>query len=325
MSAVGKVIKSVWKAVKKVAPIVLGAAAVVFTAGAAIPAVGALLGSVGLGGGLAGVASSITGALGLAEGGFLATTLGGAITGAAYGSAIGGIKSAITGGNILEGMQGGALTGAITGGVLSGGSHLLNGAGSAAGGAPATGAPGAAAPAGLPAPSAGIGPVPVDPGAYITPQPIQVANIAAKTGAAAGAGGGSGAGGGGVFSNILGEGGWVERNPYIAGSLLSGIGEGLAPNEGLERDEAARRATAANYALPEGGLFGNVESAAPASATASPSTVASAGVASPTSAFNLDQRWVYDPDVRRLVLRPKASPSEPVGSPYFEPATTLNS
>jgi len=114
VKSVGKVFKKVAKVATKIAPVALAAAAIYFTAGAALGA------GVGWGGTVTGAVSK----LGLSGG--LANIVGGAITQAGYGAAIGGITSAVTGGGFVKGAQLGTATGLVTGGVT--GAMGLNGA-----------------------------------------------------------------------------------------------------------------------------------------------------------------------------------------------------
>ena len=122
---IGKVFSKVVKVFTKVAPIVLAAAAVVFTAGAGLAAAGVISSTSLLGGGLGAAMSATAGSLGLA-GTTAGSVLAGALTSAAYGSAIGGVFSAVSGGDVMKGMQMGALTGAVTGGVTGGFSGPLS-------------------------------------------------------------------------------------------------------------------------------------------------------------------------------------------------------
>lgn len=140
----------VFKSLGKILPIVLGAAAVIFTAGAAIPAIGAIVGT----GGLSGAIGSVLGSLGIEATSTLGTVLTGAASGAATGAALGGVEAAVTGKDIVSGMEGGMGTGALAGGVMSG-FGALTGAGptvapDASGpAAPTTAASGAAGDTGL--------------------------------------------------------------------------------------------------------------------------------------------------------------------------------
>lgn len=102
IKGIGKVFKAVGKVVLKALPFVLAAAAVVFTGGAAL---GLGFAAGGWGAAAGGIGTALGGS------GTLGTILGGAITQAGYGAALGGI----TGGK--KGMVAGAIGGALTGGV----------------------------------------------------------------------------------------------------------------------------------------------------------------------------------------------------------------
>ena len=113
--SIAKVFKKVVKTVKKVLPYVVLAAAVVFTAGAAMGAAGAA--------GVFGWATAIPGQIGAAVGGVMggssvvANIVASAVTQGIIGSAIGGITSLATGGDIKKGMLVGFAGGAVSGGI----------------------------------------------------------------------------------------------------------------------------------------------------------------------------------------------------------------
>lgn len=104
-----------FKSLLKVAGVVLAAGAVIFTAGAA-------LGITAAAGGWGAAAATVGGGLASALGGSatLAGILTGAIQYAGIGAVVGGVLSAVKGGDVLSGMAGGALTGGITGGIMGG-------------------------------------------------------------------------------------------------------------------------------------------------------------------------------------------------------------
>lgn len=211
VKGIKKVFKKVVKVVKKVAPIILAAAAIYFTAGAA-------LGVVGTAGGWGAAAGSISTSVGAT--GTLGSVLTGAITQAGYGAVIGGVMSSANGGSFSEGAGKGAIAGAVTGGVMGG-----------FGGAAA---PTAQPTAGVtPPPATGIDPTTMsaaDEAAAMggnfshetgmasvntaTPPPVNPASTPTPTPPP-----NSGSG--------LAKGGWLERNQSFAGSMVSGLGQGL--------------------------------------------------------------------------------------------------
>lgn len=208
-----KVFKKVGKVVKKVAPIVLAAAAIYFTAGAA-------LGVAGAAGGWGAAAGALTSKIGLT--GTLAKVVTGAVTQAGYGAVIGGVTSAVTGGDIAEGALYGAAGGAVTGGITGG--LGINPDPLAAGG-----------------PAAGGSNLPVDPTFAPTGGPAAVSTAAAPAAAPSGPG-------------FFDKGGWLERNQELAGGVISGVGKGLltgmTARDGAEAQEDRDRRIAGNYALP---------------------------------------------------------------------------
>lgn len=233
VSGVKKGFKKVAKVAKKVAPYALAAAAVYFTAGAAL----------GVTAGWGATATTLTQSLGLT--GTLGNVVTGAVTQAGYGAAIGAATSAITGGDISDGAMYGALGGAVTGGVTGGlglnpdplASTTGSGGGSAAGGTSTriTG----------------------------TPLPGDVGDgLAAVTGAPAGAPTSSvGSTVSSAAGDLLGKGGWVERNGELVGGVVKGLGQGLLSGMSDEADiEAAERRRSQisnNYNVGTTGLMGN--------------------------------------------------------------------
>lgn len=279
VKAIGKVFKAVWKVVKVVAPIVLGVAAVVFTAGAAIPA---LAGTV-LGGGLGGAVSGLVGALGISTTGTLGAALTGAITYAGYGAATGAITAAVTGGDVLKGAQMGALTGAATGGI-GGATGILQPAAATWG--PAQAIPESITvtpPVGLNAPTGGVPATPAAPGApgataAATPTPAQ----------------------GGTGGGLLGKGGWIERNPTLASSLLQGVGNAFTKDQGeyiLDREKMYSENYRGAGGLLQNNNVPNVPGLRPPSqafAAARPVPTASTG-----AAYGFEYQW--DPNQGRIV------------------------
>jgi hypothetical protein len=246
VKGVGKVFKKVGKFVLKVAPYALAAAAVVFTAGAAIPAVGAALGGATLSGTLGAGVASVLGE------GALSSIVTGALTKAAYGAAIGGITSKLTGGKFSDGLKMGAIGGAIVGGVGEAVSQAgLFGSSAATGATPGVSeaiqpesayAPGAVqaqslAPQGL-----------LNSGGMSTPAPgFGLGNTASSATSAADS-----------ASGLLSKGGWLERNGDLAGNVIAGLGKGLLGSSEAEAAAQAEREKAniarENYA-GAGGLL----------------------------------------------------------------------
>ena len=257
VKSVKKVFKKVIKPIKKVLPIALAVGAVVFTAGNALGAMPSWGEAV----------SSMTGTS------TLGNILGGAITQAGYGAAIGAAGAAVTGNDITTGAGYGAAAGAITGGITGAMAPSTPGA-------PATpSAPGSPTSTPItqtplpPPPSAGAGPV------------------AANTAAAA-AGGGNATG-----SGLLAPGGWLERNQELVGGLVGGVGKGLLAS--AESDDAGKqqieimrerqRQIAANYGTPSTGLLrqgdtGYIDDLGP--------------YATPSQAFNYE--YQFNPDTGRI-------------------------
>jgi hypothetical protein len=193
VKGVKKVFKKVVKVIKKVAPIVLAAAAVYFTAGAA-------LGVSGAAGGWGAAVTKLTSSIGL--NGTLGKIVTGAVTQAGYGAAIGGVTSAVTGGDIMDGMKRGALIGAVTGGVTGGlgfETDPLKGAFDDK----ITGGVGQEALTG----SAGTDTL--------------------NTGVSGSPAGFEASADNGFLDNMFAKGGWVERNQDLAGGVIKGVGEGL--------------------------------------------------------------------------------------------------
>lgn len=292
IKAIGKVFKAVWKVVKVVAPIVLGVAAVIFTAGAAIPA---LAGTV-LAGGFGGAAAGLTASLGLS--GTLGAAVTGAITYAGYGAATGALTAAVTGGDPLKGAQTGALTGAVTGGLGA-----------------ATGVLPAAQPtwgSGAPLPEVTVTPAqmgtpsaPVDSaGALANAANASATPAATAPAAAPGAAAVTPAQGGPLGGGILGKGGWVERNPQLASSLLQGVGNMFTPTRG-EEDRKLFEKMGANYAggggllqAPDVAMPTGLRKPADAFSAARPVPTASQG-----AAYGFE--WQWDPSQGRIVKVPR--------------------
>lgn len=187
VKAVKKVFKKVIKPIKKVLPIALAVGAVVFSAGSALGALPSWGDAV----------SSLTGTS------TLGNILGGAITQAGYGAAIGAAGAAVTGNDITDGAGLGALAGAVTGGV--------------------TGAMAPSTPTGTPTSGGSV--YPGQPGSGITQTPLPASPTpagGAPIAAAAAAGGGNATG-----SGLLAPGGWLERNQELVGGVIGGVGKGL--------------------------------------------------------------------------------------------------
>ncbi len=226
IKGVKKIFKKVVKVVKKVLPIILAAAAIYFTAGAA-------LGATAAWGGTGGFAAGITSSLGS---GVLGSTVTGALTSAGYGAAIGGVTSAALGGSFSQGAKTGAITGAVTGGV-TGAVKGFAAAKDVAGGV-----------SGPPAPtpdSVKTFPLPDSPGFTTDIPGTDITQLA-------GAGGLKQTGDEVVKAGFFEEGGWLERNPEIAGGAVKGIGQGLIAYASADSDRdyirERFRLTAENYA-----------------------------------------------------------------------------
>ncbi|MBB4287612.1 hypothetical protein [Roseospira goensis] len=222
-----------WDFIKDAGKIVsgaIGAAAAVFTVGSALA--GGSGGSSIFSGGWSGAAGAVGDLFG--AGSTIGNVVSRGLAYAGYGALAGGALSLLTGDDPLDGMAKGAMTGGIAGagmGLLgfgqdaataAGGLTAAGGAGSAVGGV--GGAADVAGAAGLPASQAArIGP--------------QMASAAAG-GALPTAAGGVPAGGDGLL-------GWVERNPTLAGHVVSGLGSGLSSmafaDEALDAQEARTR------------------------------------------------------------------------------------
>lgn len=223
-----KVFKKVVKVIKKVAPIALVAAAAIFTGGAALgilpsfgSAVGGLVSSLGISG-----------------------TLGGVLTGAVTNAGLGGLVGGVLGGK--KGMMSGIISGGLLGGAMGAAGQFTSGADNAF----RFGNAGKAVTDGVTSTvnqlSSNI-PAQINQSLGVTgaiANPVQIA-----TGGIAG--GGGAAGGGGIFSGLLG-------NPLMAGSIISGIGQGMAQKSAdkaaLKRDQLERDNIAANYNT-SGGLL----------------------------------------------------------------------
>jgi len=241
VKGVKKTFKKVAKVAKKVAPLALAATAVYFTAGAAL----------GLTGSMGAMAGSLTQSLGLT--GTLGNVVTGAITQAGYGAAIGTLTSAVTGGDISEGAMYGALGGAVTGGVTGGLGMTTDPL------APSTSSTGNGPGVGTTSPAVTGSPMPGDVGdglAAVTGQPagVSAAPVGSSTQAAS-------AGTRGLGGDLLGRGGWVERNGELVGGVVKGLGQGLLAGMGDQADiEAAERRRAQvsqNYTVGTTGLMGD--------------------------------------------------------------------
>lgn len=238
IKGIGKVFKAVVKVVKKVAIPALVIGAAVFTGGAALGLLPALGTTLGLGAGLTSILSA-----------------------AGTGALVGGGTALLTGGNVLKGMTTGFAVGGVTGGI----GMALGGAGAAAasgGTATLTGSStlaNAAATGGnfMNGLGAGLGSAVAPAASTVLPA---IAPTLASAGGAAAAGGigaaASGAAGlvpAGVATAAPGGiGGFIAKNPTIVGSVLKGIGGGIAANEqSAEARKAIERRQAqieANYA-----------------------------------------------------------------------------
>lgn len=210
LKSVGKIFKSVVKVVKKIALPALAIGALVLTGGAAIgalPSLGTMIGGLGLS---SGVTSALTAA----------------VSTAAKGALVGGVTSAISGGNVLQGAGMGAGVGFAAGGLLGAGGLLAKGATAATG----AGGVGGTAAAGSAIQNAGA----VVAGGGAAPVAAGVAGAAAPVASA----------GGGLLSN-----------PLVLGQIITGAGQGLgnamAAKDQRKFAEDERRRVEESYA---GGL-----------------------------------------------------------------------
>ena len=186
---IGRFFKKTARALKKVWPIALAAAAIFFTAGAAIAPAGSWLSGMGWGK----VASTLVTKVGIK--GTLGKVLTGSIAGSGWGAAIGGGISAATGGSFTEGARSGALSGAITGGLAG-----------AAGWTPGV------------KPSSTSGAKAAN--LYREYQDWHPGELVDQTRQLKG-------GGNSLIGFLKGTGKWVEKNPVVAGNLITGVGRGL--------------------------------------------------------------------------------------------------
>jgi hypothetical protein len=250
------VAKGIGKVFKKVVDVGIKIAPYALAAAAIYYTAGAALGVPALAGGWGAAAGGLGTTL-AGGSGVLASTLGGAITTAGYGALAGGAGSLLTGGKLSQGLTMGALVGGATGGLLG------------AATAPAATGTGLAGGAGEDTLAGGA-----DIAAGGAPA---VAAPAANPG-------------------ILGQGGWVERNPILAGLAVQGIGQGLMHEDPaaaqLKIDKEQSKRIAANYGsgnVPGYGGFTPV--------TSGPT---------PEQRFGwMDNEYVYDPQQQRVVARPK--------------------
>ncbi len=192
---IGRFIKKTAKALKKVWPIALAATAIFFTAGAALAPAGSWLSGMGWGK----VASTLVTKIGIK--GTLGKVLTGSVAGSGWGAAIGGGVSAATGGSFTEGARSGALSGAITGGLAGAAGWTPGGAGSQSGGSSSAGRPGFGTPA-----ERHLRRI----AGAVTPNSQEISG-----------------GGNSLIGFLKGTGKWVEKNPVVAGNLISGVGRGI--------------------------------------------------------------------------------------------------
>lgn len=292
MSGVVKGVKKTFKKVanvaKKVAPFVLAAAAVYFTAGAALGATAGWGATVG----------GMTQSLGLT--GTLGNIVTGAATQAGYGAAIGAATSAITGGDMADGALYGALGGAVTGGVTGG--LGINPDPLAASGEAASGA-GSATPSmsTVSSPSVTGAPGIGDVGDGLMQTTSGIAPRAPVGSAPAAAGGGS------TFDNLLGKGGWVERNGELVGGVVKGVGQGVLSGLGdqadIEAAEKRRRQTQDNYRVGTTGLLPGANTAeAPYEASGNPSPASKYPTTIRAPQGRAMMRYVYDRDSGSMKL-----------------------
>lgn len=256
-----KVFKKVVKVVKKVLPIALVAGAAIFTGGAALgilpsfgSAVGGLVSSLGISG-----------------------TLGGVLTGAVTNAGLGGLVGGIMGGK--KGMMSGIVTGGLLGGAMGAAGQFTSGAAENSfrfSGADAVAKSNAAIANQL---SSNI-PAQINQGMGITGavNPVTLPPVAGNAVATGG--------GGGVLSGLL-------SNPKMMGSIISGVGQGMAQKSSdkatAARQQAERDNIAANYNV-SGGLL-------------DPAVIAGNAQTYDPGQFdpNRPRRWAYDQRSRNLV------------------------
>ena len=218
--------------------------------------------------------SNVTG-----SGSVLQNMLAGAVTQAGYGSVLGMATSAVTGGDLVKGAGYGALTGAATGGVMGAAGQQTDILGD------------------LSPQDSGLGPVTptgTSPTGVVTggvPGPV-----AAPAPPAPGGGGG-----------IMGQGGWLERNGELAGSLIKGVGGGLMEGQAAKDREDADLAiireryalNAANYGDAGMGLMDGSDMGYMGG---------QAGRPGPTDAFNpalYGGEYAYNPATGKIEFVPK--------------------
>lgn len=289
VKGVKKTFSKVTKVVKKVAPIALAGAAVVFTAGSAL----------GLTAGWGAISGGLTQSLGLT--GTLGNILTGSLTQAGYGAVIGAATSAVTGGDISRGAMLGAAGGAVSGGVMGGLGMPTDPLASSSSASSGTAAPTAATPSmeNLTSPQISGAPSIGDVGDGL----MQTARSAP---ASAPVGGGSS-----MVGDVLGKGGWLERNGELVGGLAKGVGQGLLSgmSDQAQIDAAAARQTEIqnNYRVGGGGLMPTARTGGPAydasnnpsPAERYPSTVQRQPTVIPTSGR---MRYVYNRATGRMEI-----------------------
>ena len=195
---IGRFIKKTAKALKKVWPIALAAAAIFFTTGAALGHIGMSWGKV---------ASTLVTKVGIK--GTLGKVLTGSIAGAGWGAAIGGGVSAAAGGSFTEGARSGALSGAITGGLAGAAGWTPGVKPSSTSGAKA---------ANLPLEYDDFGRPLLN---------LEYDDFGQKIVTTVAKGEGAPPGGNSLIGFLKGTRKWVEKNPVVAGSLISGVGKGI--------------------------------------------------------------------------------------------------
>lgn len=288
LKSIGKAFKKIIKVAKVVLPIALAVGAVIFTGGAALgllptfsAAIGGVVGSLGLG-------TALTGAL------------TGSIVSAGFGSAIGGLTSAAKGGSIIKGMQKGALTGAVTGGVLGAvnpstfgivkgldgatttANALRNGGNAfAAAGSKASGlsAVGVHETGGLLNP-AGTQAAGVLPGGYPATAPVGGYPQIPMGGAPAG---------GGV-------GGFLNSNPLLAGSVISGAAKALSGDSVGKAAEAEAQAREKAAQDAYGGAYSGSSNPFGLRPIGAPPAIQPSNYYTPPA-----PRWRYDPTTNTVV------------------------
>lgn len=224
LKSIGKAFRKVVKVVKRIALPLIAVAAVVLTGGAALgfaPFAGGIAGTLGITGPLAGILST-----------------------AGQSALLGAGVSAITGGNIVKGATGGFIAGGVLGGLGAAAGTIGKTATTVGGVAQAgTGAALPAAAGAVPSAAAtGLGGFAKAAGSALTQANIPLSSNLVASAPAVSSGGGL----------LGGIGRFVEKNPIVAGQVISGIGGGLSAAQDRKAAVKDRKHAEANYADTSG-------------------------------------------------------------------------